>query len=100
MGEDVPDDLLMDYDAGNPGGEDTQEQETQDKDSWEIQGDVLVRVHRRPRTTLFSLTECPDDPQPIELKDVDVFRKTGLQFVGDLQRLDLECIEEDWSEHC
>ena len=64
------------------------------RDSWEMRGIYLVRVHRKPRTTLFSPAFC-EDPIPIALVHLEVARRTetDLEFDG------LKRIEDCWSGH-
>ena len=71
----------------------------EDQDEWQVQGDALVRVYRRPRTTLFSPTECPDDLPPVDLVHLDAMRTTSPVFAGGLKWPELECIEDAWCGH-
>ena len=74
------------HNAGGVGGReaDTAEDESSaavpDQDCWRIEGDYLVRVHRLPRTTLFSPLDLPDDPPPIDAKNIEVLRTTKPLF--------------------
>ena len=108
--DEVPDSHLVDFDAPDPGGEGeevaeqrgTEEQRAAtelDRDVWQIQGDALVRVHRRPRTTLFSPTGCPDDPPPIGLMYLDAMRATCPVFAGGTVWPGLNMVEDAWVGH-
>ena len=57
---------------------------SQDQDTWLIEGDYIVRKHKVPRTALFSPTDVPDEPPPIDIKHVEVFRITCPGFTGKL----------------
>ena len=54
----------------------------QDQDTWLIEGDYLVRKHKVPRTALFSPTDVPDEPPPIDITHVEVLRVTCPKFTG------------------
>ena len=45
-------------------------------DEWVDQGTDLVRIHRRPRKTLFVPTDCEDLP-PVPIAHIDVLRTTA-----------------------
>jgi len=77
-------------------GEDEYGAGVPDQDSWHIEGDYLVRVHRVPRTTLFSPLDVPDDPPPIDVKNIEVLRTTKPVFSG-TQWPEMETIEDAWS---
>ncbi len=52
-----------------------------DRDTWEIQGDYLVRVRNKPRTTLFTPPEVIDtDPPPVPIGHLEVTRLTKPEF--------------------
>ena len=93
------------HDPQNAGGlgsttTDTAEDEStagvSNQDSWRIEGDYLVRVHRAPRTTLFSPVEVPDDPPPIDVKNIEVLRTTKPLFAG-MQWPEMNVLEDAWS---
>ena len=67
-----------------------------DQDSWRIEGDYLVRVHRVPRTTLFSPLEVPNDLPPIDVQNLEVLRTTKPVFAG-TQWPEIDVIEDAWS---
>lgn len=43
---------------------------------WWITRDVLIRFHNKPRRTLCTPNEDPDDPSPIPLRFIDIMRRT------------------------
>ena len=53
------------------------------KDYWSFQGDVLVRVHVKPRTTLFPPQMEPEDEPPIPGRHIAVSRTTKPSFSGE-----------------
>ena len=99
-------------DPDNPGGVDGDQDEstpTADddgqrspepvlRDSWEIQGDVLVRVHNVPRTSLFAPWMETHDPPPVDIRHIEVSRTTQPVFAG-AKWPGLEVIEDAWSGH-
>ena len=62
-------------------------------DLGEIRGFWLVRVHRRPRTTLFSPKQCADNDQPPMPMNPIVYRKTNTDIIV----AGMKCIEDAWS---
>ena len=66
------------------------------KDTWELQGDYLVRVHRIPRTTLFAPWMDGTDDIPIAVRHIEVSRTTNPVFSG-AKWPGLEVIEDAWS---
>ena len=88
--------------AGGVGGRsaDSAEEESAarvpDQDSWQIEGDYLVRVHRVPRTTLFSPLDVPNDPPPIDVQHIEVLRTTKPLFAG-TQWPEMNVVEDAWS---
>ena len=66
-----------------------------DHDTWAIEGDYLVRTHRVPRTTLFSPLDVPDDPPPIDVKNIEVLRITKPVFAGETWPK-YDCVEDCW----
>ena len=93
------------HDPQNAGGlgsttTDTAEDEStagvSNQDSWRIEGDYLVRVHRAPRTTLFSPVDVPSDPPPIDVKSIEVLRTTKPLFAG-TQWPEMSVLEDAWS---
>ena len=47
-----------------------------DQYPWRMEGDYLARVHREPRTTFFSPVDVPNDPPPIDVRNIEVLRTT------------------------
>ena len=92
-------------DAYNAGGAESQETDKAEdelsssdpnQDCWLIECDYLVRRHYKPRTTLFSPLDVPEDPPPIDVKHVDVLRVTKPLFAGH-QWPEMDLIEDAWS---
>ncbi len=80
-----------DLDPNNAGGVGSREADGEDgesagrgphRDHWLIEGDYLVRRHLVPRTTLFSPLDCPDEPPPIPIRNIEVLRTTKPRFSG------------------
>ena len=67
-------------------------------DYWCIQGDILVRVHQIPRTTLFAPQQVPEDEPPISIRHIEVSRTTNPTFAGE-RWPGLETIEDAWCGH-
>ena len=63
---------------------------------WGIQGDILVRVHHVPRTTLFAPWMETDDPPPVDIRHLEVSRRTTPVFSG-AKWPGLEVIEDAWA---
>ena len=53
-------------------------------------------MHRAPRTTLFSPVEVPDDPPPIDIKNIEVLRTTKPLFAS-IQWPEMNVLEDAWS---
>ena len=101
--DNLPDDLDPAPNAGGVDGEDTNGEATTgnrsavtNQDCWSLEGDYLVRRHLKPRTTLFSPLDVPDDPPPIEAKFIEVLRTTKPLFSGH-QWPEMETIEDCWT---
>ena len=71
------------------------EQPATDQDSWVVEGDYLVRRHLVPRTTLFSPLDCPDEPPPIPIRNIEVLRTTKPRFSGTTWP-DMATVEDCW----
>ena len=61
-------------------------------DQWLLTRDVLIRVHNKPRTTLFTPNEDKDDPSPLPLKWLDIMRRTQTSCTG----LEHHTVEDYW----
>ena len=72
--------------------------ESDRKDYWSLQGDILVRVHQVPRTTLFAPQMAPEDEPPIPIRNFEVSRTTKPSFSGETWP-GLETIEDAWCGH-
>lgn len=51
-------------------------------DQWLLTRDVLIRVHNKPRSTLFTPSEDKDDPSPLPTKWLDIMRRTQTSCTG------------------
>ena len=51
-------------------------------DQWLLTRDVLIRVHNKPRNTLFTPNEDKDDPSPLPVKWLDIMRRTQTSCTG------------------
>ena len=102
--EGIPEDL----DPANAGGvgarasddDDTErgDSTSANQDVWSIEGDYLVRRHRMPRTAVFSPSDVPEDPPPIDAKHLEVLRQTKPRFSGQ-QWPEMELVEDCWTGH-
>ena len=60
-----------------------------EKDYWHIAGNSLIRVHRTPRKWIFSPTDAPDLPVPLEFLDITRCTETDLEDIKDRYIFDL-----------
>ena len=67
--------MSSDEDDSIINGERSINEEEKENCFFESSGHYIYRHHRQPRTTMFAPTEC-DDPPPLPLQNIEIYRET------------------------